>query len=134
MADKLPNGILDILAYLADMAKGYGNHLKWNEIDKLKGDLMNARQRWQGVPVEAITERCLALGMRPEDVREVAQLVTKAQSGRRLIPSGVLRSFCFSSIADEDGPENPSSLTLDGPVTWEPRTARLGGPRWWIRD
>jgi hypothetical protein len=48
---ELPNGIDGILEYLAEMASGYGNHLKWNEVAKLKADLMNVRHRWLGVSV-----------------------------------------------------------------------------------
>ena len=45
----MPNGIPEILAYLAQTAAGYNNHLKWNEVAKLKADLMNARRRWVGM-------------------------------------------------------------------------------------
>jgi hypothetical protein len=92
---KLPNGIDGILDYLAEMASGYGNHLKWNEVAKLKADLMNVRHRWQGVSVQSISERCKELGMRHEDVQEIQDLITKAQSGRRLIPQKSYRDFRF---------------------------------------
>jgi hypothetical protein len=51
VSDDLPSGISEILQYLAQMARGYGNRLKWNEVAKLKADLMNAPTRWQGVSV-----------------------------------------------------------------------------------
>ena len=92
---KLPNGIDGILEYLAEMAAGYGNHLKWNEVAKLKADLMNVRHRWIGVPLEAISKRCLALGMRQEDVDEIKDLVGKAQAGRRLVPQRSYRGHKF---------------------------------------
>lgn len=92
---ELPNGIDSILAYLAEMASGYGNHLKWNEVAKLKADLMNVRHRWLGVSVESVSERCRELGMRHEDVQEIQELVTKAQAGRRLIPQKSYRDFKF---------------------------------------
>lgn len=92
---ELPNGIDKILEYLAEMASGYGKHLKWNEVAKLKADLMNVRHRWLGVPVQAVSERCRELGMRPEDVQEIQELVTKAQAGRRLIPQKSYRDFKF---------------------------------------
>ena len=44
------------LAYLAPMARGYGNHLKWNEVAKLKADLMNVRHRWLGVSAHVLTQ------------------------------------------------------------------------------
>lgn len=92
---ELPNGIDDILDHLAEMAAGYGNHLKWNEVAKLKADLMNVRHRWLGVSVQTITTRCLELGMREEDVQEIKELVVKAQSGRKLIPQKSYRDFRF---------------------------------------
>lgn len=45
MTDELPQGISEILEYLAAMARGYDNHLKWNELAKLKADLMNVSHR-----------------------------------------------------------------------------------------
>ena|SRR6266446_3819544 len=100
MPTSLPNGISEILEYLAMMAKGYDNHLKWNEIAKLKGDLMNVRRRWLGVSVESISAQCLELGMRAEDVREIAELVLKAQAGRRLVPQASYRNFRFQQVVD----------------------------------
>lgn len=92
---ELPNGIDGILEHLAEMAAGYANHLKWNEVAKLKADLMNVRHRWLGVSVPTITTRCLELGMRQEDVQEIRDLVVKAQSGRKLIPQKSYRDFRF---------------------------------------
>jgi len=80
---------------LATAAQGYNNHLKWNEEAKLKGDLMNAKSRWRSVPVTDIRDRCRALGMREEDVTLIADLVTKAQAGRRLVPQSSYRDFRF---------------------------------------
>ena len=62
MSDDLPNGIPEILQHLAQTARGYGNHLKWNEVAKLKADLMNVRARWLGVSVSEIADCCRALG------------------------------------------------------------------------
>ena len=99
MSDDLPNGISEILQYLAQTAGGYGNHLKWNEVAKLKADLMNVRARWLGVSVSEIADRCRALGMRDEDVAEVTDLVKKAQEGRRLVPQRTYRDFRFNPPA-----------------------------------
>jgi hypothetical protein len=60
VSDDLPNGIPEILQYLAQTARGYGNHLKWNEVAKLKADLMNVRARWLGVSVSEIADCCRA--------------------------------------------------------------------------
>lgn len=78
------------------MARGYGNHLKCNEVAKLKSDLMEVPQRWAGVAVDAIRERCISLGMADEDAHQIADLVTKAQAGRRLVPQPSYRGFRFA--------------------------------------
>jgi hypothetical protein len=75
----------------------YDNHLKWNEV--VKADLMNVRARWLGVSVREIAGRCRALGMCDEDVGEIADLVKKAQEGRRLVPQGTCRDFRFNPPA-----------------------------------
>lgn len=103
MSDELPIGVGGILRYLARMARGYDNHLKWNEVATLKADLMNARRRWIGVPVEAIVAECRTLGMRDEDVREVADLVRRAQAGRRLVPQAGYHDFRFNQPIDPAG-------------------------------
>ena len=96
--DKLPNGIDSILEHLADMAAGYGNHLKWNEVAKLKADLMNQRDRWKEVSLQSISQRCLDLGMRHEDVQTIEELVAKAQAGRRLVPQKSYKDFIFRTV------------------------------------
>ena len=100
MPADLPNGIPEILEYLATMARGYDNHLKWNEVAELKADLMNVRHRWAGVSVDSIRARCLDLGLRTEDVREIVELVAKAQAGRRLVPQATYRNFRFRQPVD----------------------------------
>ena len=80
---------------------GYDNHLKWNEVAKLKADLMNVRARWLGVPMEEIGDRCRQLGMRAEDVAEVTYLIRKAQEGRRYVPQQSYRSFRFMFPLDQ---------------------------------
>lgn len=101
MSKDLPNGISEILQYLAQMARGYDNHLKWNELAKLKADLMNARARWLGVSVSEIADYCHTLGMRAEDVSEIAALVKKAQEGRRLVSQTTYRAYRFNQPVDE---------------------------------
>jgi hypothetical protein len=100
----LTQDVDEILEYLAMMARGYDNHLKWNEEAKLKGDPMNAKSRWRGVPVSEIRDRCRALGMREEDATLIAGLVTKAQAGRRLVPQKSYRDFRFRP----SGPGHPA--------------------------
>lgn len=60
MSDEL-NGVADILRHLAEMARGYDNHLKWNEAATLKADLMNTRRRWMGVSVEPLRPKAARL-------------------------------------------------------------------------
>jgi hypothetical protein len=96
VTNNLPNGIPEILQHLAEMARGYDNRLKWNEVAKLKADLMNVPVRWRGVSVIEIADYCRTLGMRDEDVAEVADLVGKAQAGRRLVPQKTYRDFRFN--------------------------------------
>lgn len=110
---ELPNGIDQILEYLAEMAAGYGNHLKWNEVAMLKADLMNVRHRWTGVSVETIAARCLELGMRQDDVQEIKELIGKAQSGRKLIPQKSYRDFTFRPKVDA-----PSIKNLETSRIW----------------
>jgi hypothetical protein len=83
----------------ATRASGYDNHLKWHEVAKLKADLMNVRHRWVGVSVDSTGARCLELGLRTEDVREIVGLVAKAQAGRRLVPQAY-RDFHFQQPVD----------------------------------
>jgi hypothetical protein len=101
VSNGLPPGISEILQYLAQSARGYGNHLKWNEVAKLKADLMNVPARWRGVSVSEIADGCRALGMREEDVVVVADLVRKAQEGRRLVPQKTYRDYRFGQPVDE---------------------------------
>src|SRR6266446_7733765 len=56
VSNDLPHGIPEILQYLAQMARGYDNYLRWNEVAKLKADLMNVRARWLGVSVSEIAD------------------------------------------------------------------------------
>ncbi len=117
---ELSNGISDILAFLAEKAKGYNNHLKWNEVDRLKADLMNARQRWIGVPLDKIRAEMTALGMRMEDVDKCVDVISKAQAGRRLVPSSrFYRGHKFPYSIDTPPPSRPDA-GLGTPV-----------PDWW---
>ena len=60
----MPEDIQRILRYVADYAKGYDNHMKWNEEAKLKSDMMLRMDRWRLVTTEEIEDECRALGMR----------------------------------------------------------------------
>jgi hypothetical protein len=104
LADGLPPSVAAIAEYLARWAKGYGNHLKWNEKAKFKADLMNARRRWVAVSPAAFAAKLREEGMRGEDIVELVDWLKKAQVGRRLVPQGGYRDHTFGPI---DEPQNP---------------------------
>jgi hypothetical protein len=98
MADALPADLEQILEYIAQMARGYGNKLKWNEVAKLKGDMTNVKHRWtpERAPVELVEARCLALGMTDTDTATVLDLLRKRQAGKRLVAQKSYTKFAFS--------------------------------------
>ncbi|MCT2262470.1 hypothetical protein M3F59_12740 [Brachybacterium muris] len=104
MASEIPADIDHILKGLAAWAEGYSTGLKWNEVAKLKADLMANRRYWLGVPVAAIRVRLRELGMSDADASTVCDLVSRAQAGRRLVPHWSYRSFTFDH---SDAPERP---------------------------
>jgi hypothetical protein len=110
MSDPLPDDIVKILEHLASMARGYDNHLKWNEEAMLKADLMHSRRYWMGFPVADVRAKCIELGMREDDVALVADLVKRAQAGRRLVPQKSYRDHTF---------RHDRALT-PGPAAWFP--------------
>ena len=78
---KLPNGISDILSYLAGMADGYSQGMKWNEVEQLKSDLMECPARWEAVTTEQIKQECLHLGIKLTDIDKITELVACRQHG-----------------------------------------------------
>lgn len=107
----LPPDVADIAEHLAEWARGYNNHLKWNEQSKFKADLMNARPRWRGVSPSSFAAKLKNEGMREEDVRELVDWLTRAQAGRRLVPHNSYRSFAFNP------PPKPAGV-LRSELTW----------------
>jgi hypothetical protein len=100
MTSPLPGDVRRFLDHLAKWAEGYSNHLKWNEVDKLKGELMNNRARWQHILLVDIKKHCLDAGMRTEDVDTIMDLVSRRQAGRRLVPSTTYRNYAWPSTQD----------------------------------
>lgn len=94
--ESLPNGIDDVLGYVAAWAAGYDSGLKWNEEDKLKADMMNRPDRWVNVTVEQVRAKCKELGMRPNDVDTVAGLLQRRKDGRRFNVRSGYKDFTFS--------------------------------------
>ena len=101
LVDGLPPSVASIAVFLAAKAKAYDNHLKWNEQAMFKADLMNLRHRWRAVDSVAFRCKCLAEGMRGEDVALLVGWLEKAQAGRRLVPSKSYRTFRFSPPPEE---------------------------------
>jgi hypothetical protein len=99
MSDDLPNGISGILEYLARTARGHDNHLKSNEVAKLKADLMNVRSRWLGVSVSEIADRCQVLGMGDGDVATVTDLVRRTQRPPLPVSDEMTMSATSSSLS-----------------------------------
>ena len=93
--ETLPNGVDDILEYVAAMAAGYSTGLKWNEEDKLKADMMNRPDRWLPVTVDQVKAKCRQLGMRPKDVDTIAEFVQRRKDGRRFNVRSSYRTFSF---------------------------------------
>ncbi|UQN29577.1 hypothetical protein [Brachybacterium kimchii] len=93
--EKLPADIDQILKALASWAAGYSTGLKWNEVAKLKSDLMENRAYWRGFAPVLVRDRCLELGMEAEDAEEIHGYVTKAQAGKRLVPEKSYKGFTF---------------------------------------
>lgn len=94
--EPLPDGVDDILEYVAGMAAGYSTGLKWNEEDKLKADMMNRPDRWAPVTVEQVRARCRALGMRGDDVDTIAGFLQRRKDGRRFNVPSSYRTFRFN--------------------------------------
>lgn len=93
LVDGLPPSVADFVVFLARMARGYDNKLKWNEQDKFKAELMNVPERWMHVDAAAFYAKTKSEGMREEDSLMLLDWLKKRQAGRRLVPSKSYRSF-----------------------------------------
>lgn len=105
LLDELPPSVATIAEFLAMMAKGYGNHLKWNEQVMFKADLMNVRQRWLRVEPAAFAAKLREEGMRDEHATELVGWLKRAQTGRRLVRQRSYRNFKFSPPPEEPEPK-----------------------------
>ncbi|MCL3776630.1 MULTISPECIES: hypothetical protein [unclassified Actinomyces] len=94
--EPLPNGVGGILEYVTTMSAGYSSGLKWNEIDKLKADMMNRPDRWVSITVDQVRAKCRELGMRPDDIDTVTELLQRRKEGRRFNVQGSYRKFQFN--------------------------------------
>lgn len=91
----MPEDIKKILALMAMWARGYDNHMKWNEEAKLKADMMRHMDRWRLVTTQEIRDECRSLGMREEDVQTICDMHARRMQGRRLVPAKSYRNFEF---------------------------------------
>lgn len=98
-SESLPNGVEEILKYIAGMAAGYSSGLKWNEEDKLKADMINCPERWVDVTVEQVRDKCREFGMRPNDVDTVSGFLQRRKDGRRFNVQSSYRTFKFERPA-----------------------------------
>lgn len=89
----MPTDIEKILELTAMWAKGYDNHMKWNEEAKLKSDMMRRMDRWRLVTTQQIREKCLSLGMRRDDVETICDMHARRLQGRRLVPQHGYKDF-----------------------------------------
>lgn len=89
----MPEDIKSILELTAMWARGYDNHMKWNEEAKLKADMMRHMDRWGLVTTEEIGDECRSLGMREEDVQTICDMHARRMQGRRLVPAPSYRTF-----------------------------------------
>ncbi|MCI1747340.1 MAG: hypothetical protein LKI24_04055 [Acidipropionibacterium sp.] len=104
---KLESSVAKIMDYIGEMAEGYGGHVKWNEIAKLKADMMNVKRRWMNVDTAAFTMKCHEVGLTNEDTTEIVSLVKKVQQGRKLVPQRGYKTYRFTWE-----PESPADETF----------------------
>ncbi|WP_297182158.1 hypothetical protein [uncultured Enorma sp.] len=89
----MPEDIKSILELTAMWAKGYDNHMKWNEEAKLKADMMRHMDRWRLVTTEEIEKECRSLGMRERGIKTICNMHARRLQGRRLVPAPSYKTF-----------------------------------------
>lgn len=94
----LPPDVEEFLQYLGRKIDGYG-YLKWNEVAKVKADMMNVRERWLTVDPGAFRSRCQEVGMTADEVAEMGDYLRRTQAGQRLVPQKSYRAYRFKHDA-----------------------------------
>lgn len=86
-ATDLPSDVENFMDFIGTNIQMSGG-LVWNERDRIKSDMMLVPRRWapSRVPVDAFQAKCISVGMSPDEAKEVADWLRKAQAGRRLVP------------------------------------------------
>jgi hypothetical protein len=94
---QLPGDINEIVDYLAMIARGYSGKMQWQEVAKLKSDMIVGRERWTKAraPVDAVKAKCLDSGMTAEDTETIVDLLHRVQAGKRFVPQGSYRRSRF---------------------------------------
>ncbi|WP_052077967.1 hypothetical protein [Rhodococcoides fascians] len=110
MTTGLPPDVDEIIDHLAHWAAGYSSGLKWNEVAKLKADMMNVPKRWAPVTLEALRAKCLSAGLSAEDTGTIVDLLKKRKDGRRLVPQKSYSSYRFRQEPGKQLPD-PSAAT-----------------------
>ncbi len=90
------DGVEEFLEYIAGKAASYSSGLKWNEKEKLKADMMNRPERWRGVTVHEVRAMCRELGMLPDDIDTIAELLKRRKEGRRFVVRHPYRHYQFN--------------------------------------
>lgn len=105
----LPPSVDSIIDDLWQMSAVYG-YLKWNEHDRLKADMINARQRWLPVDPVALKAKCVAVGFPERSVRHVMELLKRTQRGDRMIAPKGEKTYRFPEpVEPRTPPPRPKS-------------------------
>ncbi|MFM9700384.1 hypothetical protein [Streptomyces europaeiscabiei] len=93
---ELPADVDEIMDYIGKQAEMSG-YFKWNEQEKLKADMMTMPHRWlpSRVSIEALRNKCRAVGLAEEETAKIVEWLGKIQEGRRLRPREPYRGFRF---------------------------------------
>lgn len=95
VGESLPEGVEDVLQYLAMASAEFGTDMEWHEEQKLKADMMHRPDLWASVAVKQVRERCRALGLSPNDVDTIGEYLRRQKDGRRFNLSHRYRNFQF---------------------------------------
>lgn len=95
-ADPLTNDVEEVLQSLSLIATEYGADMEWHEQQQLKADMMHRPDRWAGVTVKQVRERCRALGLSPNDVDTIGDYLQRRKDGRRFNVDRSYRDFQFN--------------------------------------
>ena len=82
-----------IMDYIGQMAAGYSTGLEWNEVAKLKSDMMLVQHRWLGVDLRTLEAKYRVVGLNDKDTGTVLDLVREVQASKRLVPQRRYRGF-----------------------------------------